>query len=62
MRTIVTESRVKGGTHPFSVVLFRSDFVLFSEKNHMKALKNQCVLNPLSPPNIPWGATNQGTP
>ena len=25
----------------FSVVLFRSDFVLFSEKNHVKALKNQ---------------------
>jgi Replication-relaxation len=25
----------------FSVVLFRSDFVLFSEKNRMKVLKNQ---------------------
>ena len=25
----------------FSVVLFRSDFVLISEKNHVKALKNQ---------------------
>src|SRR6516165_10963734 len=25
----------------FSVVRFRSDFVLFSEQNHMKALKNQ---------------------
>ena len=24
-----------------SVVLFRSDFVLFSKKNHVKALKNQ---------------------
>jgi hypothetical protein len=28
----------------FSVVLFRPDFVLFSEKNHVKALKNQWVL------------------
>ena len=27
----------------FSVVLFRSDFVLVSEKNHVKAHKNQCV-------------------
>jgi hypothetical protein len=27
----------------FSVVLFRSDFVLFSEKNHMKVHKNQWV-------------------
>jgi len=25
----------------FSVVLFRSGFVLFSEKNYVKALKNQ---------------------
>jgi hypothetical protein len=25
----------------FSVVLFRSDFVLLSEKNHVKSLKNQ---------------------
>src|SRR5947209_14069018 len=27
----------------FSVVLFRSDFVLFSEKNHVKALQYQRV-------------------
>jgi hypothetical protein len=27
----------------FSVVLFRSTFMLFSEKNHVKALKNQWV-------------------
>jgi len=27
----------------FSVVLFRLDFVLVSEKNHMKVHKNQCV-------------------
>jgi hypothetical protein len=27
----------------FSVVLFRSDFVLLSEKNHLKSLKNQWV-------------------
>ena len=27
----------------FSVVLLRSDFVLSSEKNHMKAFKNQWV-------------------
>jgi len=28
----------------FSVMLFRSDFVRFSEKNHVKVLKNQWVL------------------
>src|SRR3954464_3614274 len=28
----------------FSVVLFRSDFILFSEKNRMKVHKNQWVL------------------
>jgi hypothetical protein len=27
----------------FSVVLFRSDFMLFSEENHMKIHKNQWV-------------------
>jgi len=45
----------------FSVVRFRSDFVLFSEQNHMKALKNQWLVNQLSPLDIPWRATNQGT-
>jgi hypothetical protein len=45
----------------FSVVLFRSDFVLFSEKNHVKVHKNQWLLNSFSPPDIPWEATHHGT-
>ena len=44
----------------FSVVLFRSDFVLVSEKNHMKMHKNQWLLTPLSPLDIPCRATNWG--
>jgi hypothetical protein len=43
-------------------MLFRSDFVLFSEKNHVKVPKNQWVLNTLFPPDIPWGAIHHGTP
>jgi hypothetical protein len=45
----------------FSVVLFRADCVLVSEQNHMKALKNQRLLNLLCPPDISCGGTNQGT-
>jgi hypothetical protein len=45
----------------FSVVLFRPNFMLVSEEPPMKTHKNQCLLNPLSPPDIPCGATNQGT-
>ena len=45
----------------FSVVLFRPTFMLFSEKNRMKVHKNQWLSNLLSPPDIPRGATNQGT-
>jgi hypothetical protein len=44
----------------FSVVLLRSDFVLVSEKNHMKAHKNQWLLPLPSLPELPCGATNQG--
>ena len=33
-----------GQESDFSVVLFRSNFVLFSEQNHVKALKNQWLL------------------
>ena len=44
----------------FSVVLFRSDFVLVSEKNHVKTHKNQCVRTmPCSPEGLS-GATNRG--
>jgi hypothetical protein len=46
----------------FSVVLFRSDFVLFSEMNHMKMHMNQWLLTLPSLPDLPCGATNQGTP
>jgi hypothetical protein len=37
----------------FSVGLFRPHFMLVSEKSHMKAHKNQWLLNQLPPPNIP---------
>jgi hypothetical protein len=45
----------------FSVVLFRPNFMLVSEEPPMKTHKNQCLLNPPTPPDIPCGATNQGT-
>ena len=45
----------------FSVVLFRPNFMLASEEHAMKTHKNQWLLNLLSPPAIPCGATNQGT-
>jgi len=38
------EQIVKNKKPDFSVVLFRSDFVLLSEKNHMKVLTNQWFL------------------
>jgi len=46
----------------FSVVLFRPNFMLVSEEHPVKMHKNQWLLNPLSPLDIPWGVTNQGTP
>jgi prepilin-type N-terminal cleavage/methylation domain-containing protein len=45
----------------FSVVLFRPHFMLVSEEHHMKTHKNQWLLNLLSLPDIPCGATNQVT-
>jgi hypothetical protein len=45
----------------FSVVLFRSNFMLVSEEDLMKVHKNQWLLSLLFPPDIPCGATNQGT-
>jgi hypothetical protein len=58
MLVLAMRSQDAGGRHPcsegrghrggnlsdFSVVLFRSYFMLVSEKNHVKALKNQWVL------------------
>ena len=44
----------------FSVVLFRSDFVLVSEKNRMKAHKNQCAWTMLYSPECLSGATSRG--
>jgi hypothetical protein len=44
----------------FSVVLFRPHFMLFSEKNHMKVHKNQCLSNLLSPPDSSWGSHEPG--
>ena|SRR5262245_24688409 len=44
----------------FSVVLFRSYFMLFSEKNRVKAHKNQWLLTmPYSPEHLS-GATRRG--
>src|SRR5262245_46936777 len=44
----------------FSVVLFRSDFVLVSEKNHMKVHKNQWLWDgPYSPGHLS-GALSRG--
>jgi hypothetical protein len=45
----------------FSVVLFRPHFMLVSEGYPMKVHKNQWLSTLLSPPNLPCGATNQGT-
>jgi hypothetical protein len=44
----------------FSVVLFRSDFVLFSEKNYMKVPKNQWVWTMLYHPECLFGAISRG--
>ena len=44
----------------FSVVLLRSDFMLVSEKNHVKMHKNQWLWTPLSALDIPCRATNRG--
>jgi hypothetical protein len=45
----------------FSVVLFRPNFMLASEEHPMKVHTNQRLLTIPSPPDIPCGATNQGT-
>ena len=44
-----------------SVVLFRPHFMLASEGHPMKVRKHQRLLSLPSPPNLPCGATNQGT-
>jgi len=44
----------------FSIVLLQSDFVLFSEKNHVKALKNQWLLTMPYPLERLAGATGRG--
>jgi hypothetical protein len=46
----------------FSVVFFRPNFMLISDEHLMKTHKNQWLLDLLSPPDIPWGDTNQGAP
>jgi hypothetical protein len=46
----------------FSVVRLRSDFVLFSENNYMKALTNQWVWTMPYPPERLAGATRRGHP
>jgi hypothetical protein len=50
----------KGNALTFSVVLFRSDFVLISEMNHMKTRKNQYVRTMSCSPECLAGATNRG--
>ena len=44
----------------FSVVLFRPNFMLASEEHLMKVHKNQWLSTMPSPPDLPYGATNQG--
>src|SRR4030095_796476 len=44
----------------FSVVLFRSDFMLVSEKNHVKTHKNQWVRTMSCSPKCLSGTTNRG--
>ena len=44
----------------FSVVLFRSDFVLFSEKNHVKVHTNQWIVAMSYPPERLAGVTRRG--
>jgi hypothetical protein len=44
----------------FSVVLFRPNFMLASEEHLMKVHKNQWLSTIPSPPDLPYGATNQG--
>ena len=44
----------------FSVVLFRSDFVLVSEKNHMKVHTNQWIGTMSYPPERLAGVTSRG--
>ena len=51
---------VLGIQSDFSVVLFRSDFVLVSEKNHMKVPKNQWVWTMPYPSECLSGATRRG--
>ena len=51
-----------GNSTDLSVVLFRSDCKLVSEGHPMKMHKNQWLSNLLSPTDIPYGATHQGTP
>jgi hypothetical protein len=46
----------------FSVELLRPNFMLVSEGYPVKIHKNQWLLDPLSPPDIPWGATHQDIP
>ena len=55
---IKCEEQLKGPD--FSVVLFRSDFVLFSEKNHMKAHTNQWLWTMTYPLERLAGATRRG--
>jgi len=45
----------------FSVVLFRSDFVLAFEEHPVKVHKNQWLLILPSPPDLHRGAIHQGT-
>ena len=53
-------SREETKTTDFSVVLFRSDFMLFSEKNRMKVHENQWVLTMPYPLERLAGATSRG--
>ena len=60
--TASSEAMIQINVTDFSVVLFRSDFMLASEAHSMKVHKNQWLLTLPSPPDLPYGAMNQGTP
>ena len=60
LRMVPHESAVFSRGSDFSVVLFRSDFVLFPEQNHVKALTNQWVLTMPPHPERLAGATSRG--
>ena len=57
---VISFEEVRARKPDFPVVLFRSDFVLVSEKNHMKVHKNQWIGTMSYPPERLSGVTSRG--